>query len=396
MARVLLMSTMEKGHTNPVVGVAQHLMRAGHRVGWLCIPQPAPQVRALGVEIVPFDPPPPPEHITGGEALAKLVRDEQQLHHWIKTLLLDAVPGQIEPVRQSLRAWRPDVVAPDPMLYQGVIAAHLENIPVATISSSLNPITPETIDCPLTRTIGKLRPQRDGLFAGYGVPRRFRVCDWLAETVSVVFTTPHYAGRLADIPPGVQLVGPSVPIGPRGDEPDFPWHKLDPSRPLVYASFGSQIYHQPEVFSKVARATAGLGVQLVLTAGELADTPWARALPLHVLAVRYSPQLSLLRRARAFVTHGGANSIMEALHAGVPFLQSPVCNDQFLQAEFVRASGAGIVLDLYQSEEREITGALARLLKEESSQRQAAGAISASYQANDGAKKAADLIASMA
>lgn len=396
MARVLLMSTMEKGHTNPVVGVAQHLMRAGHRVGWLCIPQSAAQVRALGVEIVPFDPPPPPEHITGGEALAALVRDEERLHHWIKTLLLDAVPGQIEPVRRSLRAWKPDVVAPDPMLYQGVIAAHLENIPVATISSSLNPITPETIDCPLTRTIARLRPQREALFAGHGVPRRFRVCDWLAESVNVVFTTPQYAGSLADIPPGVQLVGPSAPVGPRGDEPEFPWHKLDPSRPLVYASFGSQIYHQPEVFSKVARATAGLGVQVVLTAGELADTDWARALPAHVLAVRYSPQLSLLRRARAFITHGGANSIMEALHAGVPFLQSPVCNDQFLQAEFVRASGAGIVLDLYQAAATDLARALGDLIREESSQRRAVTAIRDSYRANEGAKKAADLIASMA
>lgn len=396
MARIVLMSTMEKGHINPVVGVAQHLLRAGHTVGWLCIPEPAEQVRRLGVEILPFAPPPPPEHITGGEALANLVRDEARLHHWIKTLLLDAVPDQIEPLRQSVRAWRPDVVAPDPMLYQGVIAAHLEKIPVATISSSLNPVTPESIDCGLTRTIKALGGQRQDLFARYGVPTRFRVCDWLAERVNVVFSTPEYVGRVADIPPNVQLVGPSLPLAERGDEPDFPWDKLDPSRPLVYVSFGSQIYHQPEVFAKVARATAPLEVQVVLTAGELADTPWAQTLPPHVLAVRYTPQLALLRRARAFITHGGANSVMEALHAGAPFVQSPVCNDQFLQAEFVRASGAGIVLDLFTCETATITAALAELLKPESSQRQALRAISASYRANDGAKRAAELVSSIA
>jgi len=396
MARIALMSTMEKGHTNPVVGVAQHLMRAGHTVGWVCIPQPAEQVQRLGVEILPFAPPPPPEHITGGEALALLVRDELRLRHWIKTLLLDAVPEQVEPVRQALRAWRPDVLAPDPMLYQGAIAAHLEGIPVATINSSLNPITPESIDCGLTRTIKALRAQREELFARYGLARNFRVCDCLADRVNVVFSTPEYAGKLADIPVNVQLVGPSLPPAPRGDEPEFNWSRLDASRPLVYASFGSQIYHQPEVFAKIARATAGLGVQVLLTAGELADTPWSRNLPAHVLAVRYAPQLAVLRRAAAFITHGGANSIMETIHAGVPFLQSPVCNDQFLQSEFVRASGVGVVLDLYAASESAVAESLSELMKEGSSQRQALGPITASYRANDGAKKAAELVASVA
>lgn len=394
MARVLLMSTMEKGHTNPVVPVAQCLLRAGHTVGWLCIPQPGPQVRALGVEVLPFDPPPPPDHITGGQALAELVRDEARLHHWIKTLLLDAVPDQIEPVRRAMAAWRPDVVAPDPMLYQGVIAAHLLGLPVACISSSLNPVTPDGMDCPLTRTIAALGPQRDALFARYGVPGRFAVCDWLAPRVNIVFSTPAYVGRIGNLRPAVQLVGPSIPRGPRGDEPAMDWSKLDSSRPLVYASFGSQIYHQPEIFTKVAHATAGLGVQVLLVGGELAHSKWARSLPAHVVVVPYAPQLQVLTRARVFLSHGGANSVMEALHAGVPLLQSPVCNDQWLQARFVQASGVGRVLDLSQAGVEQVSSVLGELLTENSACRAALAPVTASYRAMDGAHRAAELVVS--
>ncbi len=394
MARVLLMSTMERGHTNPVVPVAQRLLRAGHTVGWLCIPQPGPQVRALGVEVLPFDPPPPPDHITGGPELADLVRNEPRLHDWIKTLLLDAVPDQIEPVRRAMAAWRPDVVAPDPMLYQGVIAAHLLGLPVACISSSLNPITPDGIDCPLSRTIASLTPQRQALFARYGVPARFALCDWLAPRVNVVFSTPAYAGTIGLLRPGVQLVGPSIPAGARGDEPAMDWSALDASRPLVYASFGSQIYHQPEIFMKIARATAPLGVQVLLVAGDLARSSWAHSLPSHVVVVPYAPQLQVLARARVFITHGGANSVMESLHAGVPLLQSPVCNDQWLQARFVQASGVGRVLDLSQASVEQAASVLGELLTESSSCRTALAPVTASYRAMDGANRAAELVVS--
>ncbi|MCC6463951.1 MAG: glycosyltransferase [Planctomycetes bacterium] len=390
MARVMLVSTMEKGHTNPLAGVVQHLKARGHTVGWLCVPHPAPQVQALGAEVVPFEPPPAPPFVTGGEALAGLVRDEERLYHWIRTLLLDAVPGMVEPMRAAMRAWRPDVVAPDPMQWAAVLAAHLEKLPLGTISSSLNPCTPESVDCPHTRNMKRLAPDRDALFRRFGVEPAFRICDYRAPRVNVVFACPEYVGALADTPPNVQLVGPSLPTGPRGDEPalDLPAD----SRPLVYASFGSQIFYQPDIFGRIAEATSGMGVQVLLTAGELADSPWARSLPAHVRAVRYTPQLQVLQRAAAFITHGGANSIMEALWAGVPLLQSPVCNDQFLQAEFLRASGAGTVLDLHTATVPQQRAALQGLLQPDSTVRRALAPIHAAYRRADGARRAAEAL----
>jgi MGT family glycosyltransferase len=389
MTRVLMMSTGEKGHTNPMMGVALWLRRLGHDVAWLCIPEPVPQLARAGIEAVPLEGlPPPPVHITGGAALARLVRDPPALRSWIKTLLLDAVPDQIEPVRRAIRGWRPDVLACDPMLYQGVIAAHLEKVPYAGISSSLNPVLVDepANDCDLMRTVRELAEPRRRLFERYGMAPEFRVCDCLSPILTTVFATRTYVGDVA-LPDHVELVGPSrpPPDAARGDEVEAS-ADLATELPVTYASFGSQISQQPEIFTKIAAAVATLGTTLFLSVGDL--TLALADLPGDVRPLRYAPQRQLLARATRFVTHGGANSVMEALSAGVPFLLSPVCNDQPMQARFVRASGVGVVLDLYTASVDEVRAALQEL----PSRAPAVAAVKKDYAQHDGARTTAELL----
>jgi MGT family glycosyltransferase len=350
-------------------------------------------VARLGFVPVLLDAPPPPPLVTGGEALARLVRDPATLRGWIRTLLIDAVPAQIAPVRAALRGFRPAVVATDPMLYQVVLGAHAEGIPWAGISTSLNPVTPEALDAELVATVRALAPARAELFARHGVTApRFRVCDCLSPGVTTVFATEAYVGD-APVPDRVALVGPSLAPGARGDEPQapFPWEATG-GRPVVYASFGSQIAWQPERFRKLAEACAPLDVALVLSTGELR----LDGLPGRVVARSYLPQREILARAAVLVTHGGANSVMEALTAGVPMLIAPVCNDQPLQAWFLERSGAGARCDLDAAPVTEVRERLAALLAPDAPARAAAQRIAASYRARDGARAAAALIAGLA
>jgi len=54
------------------------------------------------------------------------------------------------------------------------------------------------------------------------------------------------------------------------------------------------------------------------------------------------PQLEVLSLCHAFITHGGANSVHEALNFGVPLAVVPLFGDQPLNADSVVAAGAGI------------------------------------------------------
>ncbi len=132
-------------------------------------------------------------------------------------------------------------------------------------------------------------------------------------------------------------------------------------------------------------AARGEPFTLVISAGDLAASI---SVP-EVIALPYAPQLALLPRAAAMITHGGANSVMEALSFGVPLLVTPICNDQPHTAHFVEQSGAGIRLDLERASVSACRAAL-RALLDRGPQREAAARVAASYGARDGAVIAAD------
>ncbi len=390
MMRVLFCVIPEKGHLNPYIGPAQALLARGATVAFHAAADISPQLRSAGITDFVGDRIAPPGDSHRGAAFAERVRDPEWLQQWIKTLLVDAAEAQVEPLRAVIRAWRPDVVAIDPMVYAASIAAEHERVPWVAISNSLNPALPDDLDSELLRTVRWLAPDRAALFARHGMAPAFRGCDVLSPALTVAFTTERLVGRV----PGVALVGPSLPRGMRGDEADFPWNWLDASRPLIYVSFGSQIYHQPALFRRVLDAVAARQLQLVASASDLAAPNALGTLPPNVLVRPYVPQLSILPRASAMVTHGGANSVMEAIAFGVPPLITPLCNDQHHQAHLITRAGIGRALDPDHCTATDIGIVLDALLAQ-GPEREAMKRVSASYQ-RDGAGETAQLLIELA
>ena len=354
MTRVLFCVIPEKGHLNPYIGPAQALQELGIEVVFHAAADISAQLRAAGLDrfVGPRGAAATDEN--RGATFAACVRDAAWLRRWIGGLLVDGVADAVEPLRAVLRAVRPDVVALDPMLYAAAIACELQGIPWAALSNSLNPLLTDDIDSELLRTVRALAPARQALFARFGLSPRFPGCDVLSPRLTVAFATEALAGPRA----GVSLVGPSLPRARRGDEPPFDDAQLDPTKPLVYMSLGSQIYHQPLLFRRVMAAVTDRPVQLLLSASELVDSPELGPLPANVIAARYVPQLRILERAAAFVTHGGANSVMEAIARAVPLLVTPICNDQLHQARFIAAAGVGIGLDIASATAADVWRAL--------------------------------------
>ncbi|QEL15143.1 glycosyltransferase [Limnoglobus roseus] len=126
-----------------------------------------------------------------------------------------------------------------------------------------------------------------------------------------------------------------------GEEP-FPWDQLD-GRPLVYASLGTLQNRLKHVFTAILTACETLPVQVVLALGRR-DAVWDGPVPANALVVGFAPQLPLLDRAAAVVTHAGLNTALESLARGLPMVCVPVTNDQPGVAERVRWLGAGEVL----------------------------------------------------
>jgi zeaxanthin glucosyltransferase len=124
----------------------------------------------------------------------------------------------------------------------------------------------------------------------------------------------HYAGPFHD--------------GKGRMEMTFPWDQLT-GEPIVYASMGTVQTGNTNVFRAIAAAVSKhKGVQLVLSIGNILSPEQIGPVPNNAIVVSNVPQLELLKRAAVCITHGGFNTVLEALTQGVPQIAIPVTNDQ--------------------------------------------------------------------
>lgn len=406
MTRILITSLQvsdaaSKGHLNPLIGVVQWLVRSGARVGWLALPHAMGaldrrQVEALGVDLI--DTPPLPAGVIPGEReLARRAMDPARVWEVYRSFLLDPVDHLIDAVRARVRAFAPDAVASDGMCYTGILAAHAERLPWAGIGAGLKILKEGGFAGAYAGDLERLVSPRAETFARHGMRAEFRLFECVSPHANVVFTTRALAGDRA-LPPRTHLVGPTVPPAARGDETDFPFDALAPGRPVVYVAFGS--VHTNLVLDDVNRAIGAaaraLGAQLVVSSAALAGAPPPPELPPGAIVRAYVPQPALLERAHAFVTHGGANSVMEGLYAGVPLLVVPLSSDQPWQARLVEEAGVGEAIARGELTPERVRDALARLLAPDGAPRRRAGEVQASYRAADGARAAARWVLDLA
>lgn len=379
MSRFLFVLIPQRGHLHPYLGPAEHLIARGHEVHVYAEGPVDPWLAPFALTRRPRHYPPATESHTGAEFSAR-VRDPAWLRGWIARVLLDGVDDQVSRLEATLEHLQPDGLVLDPMVYAGAIAAHRRGLPWAAVSNSLNPVLPDDLDSALLRTVAELAPQRAALFERHGIRPRFRGCDLLSDDLTVCFSDPRVVGPP---PPGVHLVGASLPLRPREPPSGIDWTTGE--RPRVLMSLGSQIAHQPRMFQAVAAALREEPGTLVAGIDDLDPTPlgpW----PANTRLLPWIPQLEVLPHVDVMITHGGANSVMEALAHGVPLLLSPICNDQFHQAELLRRRDLARVVDLQTAEPTQIRAALEDLRRPEIRER-VAGCLP-----RDGALRCAQLL----
>ncbi|HSO65957.1 MAG TPA: nucleotide disphospho-sugar-binding domain-containing protein, partial [Ornithinibacter sp.] len=170
------------------------------------------------------------------------------------------------------------------------------------------------------------------------------------------------------------------------------WLAAD-DRPVVYVSLGSFLSVRGDVLAVVAAALRGLDVRVALACG---STPRADLGPLPDgwLVREVLPQVTLLENAALTVTHGGNNSVTEALTASVPLLLLPLSTDQFAGAAALEDAGLGEALDPNAASPAQVRDAAERLLALTGPARTRLDALGASLVASPGADRARDALTS--
>ena len=174
--------------------------------------------------------------------------------------------------------------------------------------------------------------------------------------------------------------------------PDLPAHFTDGSKPLVYFSLGSLGSADVSLMRRVIEALKVMPINVIVSKGplheeiELADNMWG---------AEFLPQTTLLPLVDLVITHGGNNTVTEAMHFGKPMVLLPLFWDQYDNAQRVHERGYGRRLSTYGFTTEELRSTMKELVYD-TELRDRMERIGASIRERDGLRRAVDLLEEIA
>lgn len=171
--------------------------------------------------------------------------------------------------------------------------------------------------------------------------------NWLDEIVfnppplNLVYTLREYQPYESEFSDEeYKFLGPSV-YDRKAESFDF----AKGENPVVYISLGTIVRGAGSFFRTCMEAFRDETIDVIISTGQKFDISRMKNIPPNVHLYRSVPQLEVLKMADVFVTHGGMNSISEALTAAVPMVVIPFSSDQPTNARSVEKLGVGRKMD---------------------------------------------------
>jgi len=115
--------------------------------------------------------------------------------------------------------------------------------------------------------------------------------------------------------------------------------------PVIYISLGTILKGPTSFYRNCIEAFRGENIEVIISASKSFSVSKLKNVPENVRIYTSVPQLEVLEKADIFITHGGMNSISEALVCGVSMVVIPFVSDQPVNARCVEKLGVGKKLE---------------------------------------------------
>jgi len=355
------------GHFNPMSAVARQLQSRNHDVVMLSLSFVEPLARAANLPFIPFGEEEFPDQVSA-EIFGRMsqLKGEEALQFAIEALA-KAAEVRWRELPELLSANNVHALVLDSYdCYSQVVPMYL-GMPYAVLSNALHfdysgytPLcvygwghenTPEArhrnrqgvskFTQMLIRSNAELivEVENAGIKPNWEDPSSlFSDLPWITQCPREFdFESSHW-------PKQFQYAGP-FHDGKGRPELNFPWDRLT-GEPIVYASMGTIQNGNADVFRTMAAAVAKNDAQPVISIGNVLQPEQIGPVPNNTIVVKHAPQLELLKKASACITHAGFNTVLEALAQGVPQVAIPVTHDQPGVASRIAAHQTGVVASL--------------------------------------------------
>lgn len=319
--KILFINLPYYGHVVPTIGLVQELVKQGCEVTYL----------------IPFD---WKDRIADSGAEFYGYQNHKQLSEQIKNAYA-AADSIIEQF---------DFVIYEQFFFLGKHLAEKHHKPVARVFTA--PVTNKRLMEEFIASKGPL-----SIFKHKWIARAFtkdiaknipmKTDNWLDEIIqnppelNLVYTLREYQPYEEEFPDAqYKFLGPSI-----YERKTHGFDFVKSERPVVYISLGTVIKGTVFFFQNCVDAFRGENLDVIISVGQKFDVRKLKNVPQNVHIYKSVPQLDVLKMADVFVTHGGMNSVSEALVYGTPMVAIPFVSDQPVNARRIEKLGVGKKLE---------------------------------------------------
>jgi MGT family glycosyltransferase len=352
MSHIAMVSIPAHGHVNPSIEVIRELVSRGHRVTYANDASFGEVIRAAGAELKPYvSTLPGPDETWSDDPIDQL------------TLFLDDAIAMLPQIERAYSADRPDLFLYDIAGAPARLLGRRWGVPAVQLSPSI--VAWQGYEQEMAPMVEAMRADPRG--AAYY--RRFT--EWLTVNGSPVTDSMAFQGRpdrcVALIPramqPNIDRVDETVysfagpVIGDRAEQGG--WTRPAGAEHVLLVSLGSAFTDHLDFYRRCVTAFGDLsGWHTVLQVGRHVDPAALGPVPSTVEVRGWVPQVAILRRADAFLTHAGMGGSAEGLYSGTPMLVAPQAADQFGNADRLEELGVARRVDTATSTAADLRAAL--------------------------------------
>lgn len=327
------------GHINPTLPIVRSLVKKGVEVIYHSSPERRDLIESSGAQFCNY-----------GYDSYKAQDFNPGKNFVLQTL--PATVGLLPFLQKEILFTRPDLILYDSMAPWGHCLSKIHNIPsicsVSTFALSQKKrqemMKSHQIEVDETNI-----KALDILSREFGVSLNLDHALGSYSNHNMVYTTKSFNPELDDLDPSHFHFLGNIQKEEFSQE-EFPFHLLEKTkRKVITVSFGSLIPLEDESvierFKMMSEAVCeNLDILLILAVGSEENLRKLGPLPSNTLAFARIPQERVLQYTDLFITHGGMNSLNEALSLGVPMIVIPHNYDQFMNAQRISQLGLGQVL----------------------------------------------------
>lgn len=386
MSKILFVNGSVHGHINPTIALVRELVGRGEEVVYFSTEDFRKKIEETGASFQSY-----------GERLDNFMKSFRPSgahpFYTLMEFMLKMDEQTIPLVLEKTKGTKFDYIIHDSMFGGGKVLAYMLGIPAicSCTSFAMNrlPVPPSMLEHGFHPQLDKVYEEMSRLSAVWNVkPLEIMDVYFKKEGLNIVYTSKLFQPDSESFDESFRFVGPS--IDEKCEEGNLQSYELDGHK-VVYISMGTINNNCIDFYKKCMEAFRHTELKVIMSIGNKVGLTSIGSIPENFIVKNHVPQLEILKKSDAFISHGGLNSVSEALYYEVPLAAIPQANDQPMVVKQMVALGAGIRLKMEEVTPVILKESVHELLST-NTYKSAAKKVSRSFKEAGGYKLAADCI----